>query len=302
MTYPDLQNNRIIVNGVDLCLRFQLVLIDGYELDPPEPKTYTVDIPGGDGVIDLTESLTGDIVYSNRKQKFTFNAIYVDNFEKLKTDITNFLHGKEFDYKLTFDPGYTYHGRFSVESYSHTAYANGILGEINMTIDADPYKKKDPVSLTVDCAGGKWLELQSGRKAEYPTISVESSTIINYFDEKNNIQSIELLPGIHVIRSFKVKNDITKIYINSKRFYTVIWNELAEGARLESTWNDLKNFTWDNIHSQKKENIDFVRDTSWAELQKNKWSDLLNNTWYNYTKNVETYNSKVLIEYDMEDL
>ena len=59
MSYPDLPNNRLIVNGVDLSIRFQMVLLDGYTLEPPEPKTYTVDIPGGNGVIDLTRLLPG---------------------------------------------------------------------------------------------------------------------------------------------------------------------------------------------------------------------------------------------------
>ena len=71
-TYPDLPDNRLIVNGVDLSVTYQMVLLDGYTLEPPKPKTYTVDIPGGNGVIDLTEALTGDVSYSNRTQKFTF--------------------------------------------------------------------------------------------------------------------------------------------------------------------------------------------------------------------------------------
>ncbi len=64
-TYPDLPNNRLIVNGVDLSVTYQMVLLDGYTLEPPEPKTYTVDIPGGNGIIDLTEALTNDVVYNN---------------------------------------------------------------------------------------------------------------------------------------------------------------------------------------------------------------------------------------------
>ena len=94
MQYPGLPNNRLIVNGVDLSVRFQIALIDGYELNPPEPKTYTVDIPGGNGVIDLTEALTGDVAYNNRSQKFTFICINPNDFEKVKTKISNFLHGR----------------------------------------------------------------------------------------------------------------------------------------------------------------------------------------------------------------
>ena len=36
----------------------------------PEPKTVLIDIPGGDGVLDLSESLTGRMQYGTRKLEF----------------------------------------------------------------------------------------------------------------------------------------------------------------------------------------------------------------------------------------
>ena len=90
MNYP---KNRLIVNGVDLTEKFKMVLSDGYTLTPPSPKTYIIDIPGGHGKLDLTESLFGDVPYDNRKQEFTFYIINVEDFEKAKTEISNMLHG-----------------------------------------------------------------------------------------------------------------------------------------------------------------------------------------------------------------
>ena len=37
---------------------------------PPDVKKVLVDLPGSDGVIDLTESLTGYVKYGNRKGSF----------------------------------------------------------------------------------------------------------------------------------------------------------------------------------------------------------------------------------------
>ena len=170
MSYPDLPNNRLIVNGVDLSIRFQMVLLDGYTLEPPEPKTYTVDIPGGNGVIDLTEALTGDVAYKNRKQEFTFAVIDVKNFEKVKTEVSNFLHGRAFDYTMTMDPGYTYHGRFYVDSYSHEAYANGLLGQFKITVDANPYKLKEHCAYRLNATGGKLYRIESGRRPVHPVL------------------------------------------------------------------------------------------------------------------------------------
>ena len=189
MSYPDLPNNRLIVNGVDLSIRFQMVLLDGYTLEPPEPKTYTVDIPGGNGVIDLTEALTGDVAYKNRKQEFTFAVIDVKNFEKVKTEVSNFLHGRAFDYTMTMDPGYTYHGRFSVDSYSHEAYANGLLGQFKIKVDADPYKLKEHCAYRLNATGGKLYRFESGRRPVHPTIECTQPTIIVWNKEDDGRES-----------------------------------------------------------------------------------------------------------------
>ena len=57
MGYPDYPNNRLIVDGKDLTKEFGIILGDGYVMEPPSPKTYIVDIPSGNGKLDLTESL-----------------------------------------------------------------------------------------------------------------------------------------------------------------------------------------------------------------------------------------------------
>ena len=41
----------------------------------PEPKTNYIDIPGADGSLDLTQSLTGNVPYNMREGvQFTFDA------------------------------------------------------------------------------------------------------------------------------------------------------------------------------------------------------------------------------------
>lgn len=163
MSYPDYPNNRMIVGGVDLTVAFGMILLDGYKLSTPEPKVYTVDIPGGDGAIDLTESLTGNVAYNNRTDEFTFVILDVDNFEQIKTRLSNFLHGKAFDYKLTMDPDYTYHGRFQVSEYAHSVVSNGIIGSIAVKVVANPYKSKGLQTYKLNATGGKMFRLGGGR-------------------------------------------------------------------------------------------------------------------------------------------
>ena len=111
-------SNRMIVNGIDLYEEYGLIFTDTYEMPVPEYKPYEVDIPGGNGKIDLTE-FTGDISYSNRSQKFKFcklPEVSQSEFERIKTKVSKFLHGKRFSYVVSVDPDYIYTGRFSVTS------------------------------------------------------------------------------------------------------------------------------------------------------------------------------------------
>lgn len=111
-------------------------------------STSFVDIPGRrDGPFDMTEYLTGGIVYGARSGSFQF---IVDNdheyWETIRSKIVNFLHGKRMKMCLEDDPAFYYEGRFSVnEMRSEAAYST-------ITIDyaLGPYKYYIN-------AGGDWL-------------------------------------------------------------------------------------------------------------------------------------------------
>lgn len=231
-SYPGLPDNRLIVNGVDICSRFGLILIDGYELSPPSPKTYTLDIPGANGSIDLTEVLMGDVAYENRSQTLTFQIIMEHDYETgymmtdkdveyIKTQVSNYLHGKSFDYQFTFDPDYTYHGRFSVDSYGHSAYSSALLTEIKVTIDANPYKKKDAKSYRFNAYGGRWYNLESGRRKVRPTIQCGVSTNIQCGD-----MALTVPAGTYRLNDVFFEEGINRFYINSCQIRTTKWEDL----------------------------------------------------------------------------
>lgn len=244
-TYPDYPDNRLIVGGVDLSVRFQMALMDGYTLEPPEPKTYTVDIPGGDGVIDLTEALTGDTAYSNRKQEFTFYIIDMDDeqtFEQRKTMVSNFLHGKAFDYQMTMDPGYTYHGRFTVKTYEHSALPSGILGGITITIDADPYKIKPQPAYNLNATGGKLFHLSSGRRPVHPTVQVDQTTKFRVGDTITSVGK-----GTYRLNDILLREGLNDVYINSHEIKTTYWDEIGPNGSMKHTWDDCKDMRWDDL-------------------------------------------------------
>ena len=62
------------------------LILTSTDIDFPDPKTETVDIPGADGELDFSEVLTGDISYKNRKISFEFEM--VDRFANWKNKIS----------------------------------------------------------------------------------------------------------------------------------------------------------------------------------------------------------------------
>ena len=296
MSYPDLPNNRLIVNGVDLSIRFQMVLLDGYTLEPPEPKTYTVDIPGGNGVIDLTEALTGDVAYKNRKQEFTFAVIDVKNFEKVKTEVSNFLHGRAFDYTMTMDPGYTYHGRFSVDSYSHEAYANGLLGQFKITVDANPYKLKEHCAYKLNATGGYLFRLESGRRKVHPILECEQPCFLTFNGEQYTIPA-----GTYRLNDILFQDGWNEFYINTSKFWYVHWEDTFKNAKYALTWQQAKELRWDSIHKLSDEVKDAPQ--SWGDLANTRWEENRETHWVglNYSR-PDMPDSVAYLKYDWEDL
>ena len=86
--------------------------------NPPAQKVKTLDIPGGDGVLDLSTALTGYPVYQNRTGQMEF--IVMNDFKPWHTaysDIMDYLHGQTMRATLEDDPEYFYEGRFTVNAW-----------------------------------------------------------------------------------------------------------------------------------------------------------------------------------------
>lgn len=114
----------------------------------PPVKTQYVDIPGGDGVIDLTTALTGRPHYGNRQGSIEFLVMndYGD-WAVRYSNIATFLHGKRFRAYLDDDPLYYYEGRFTVNEWKSEAQWSRIVLDYNV----GPYKYS---TLSV---GERWL-------------------------------------------------------------------------------------------------------------------------------------------------
>lgn len=138
--------------------------------NPPSVKTQYIDIPGANGQIDLTESLTGYPVYKNREGTLEF---YVENGHKdwsvLYSEVMEFLHGQYLTAYLEDEPSYVYEGRFTVNEWKSDKWWSSIVIGYNLY----PYKKERIGSLE------DWLwdpfDFETGVIREYKNLTVDGS-------------------------------------------------------------------------------------------------------------------------------
>lgn len=138
--------------------------------NPPTVKSQYVDIPGGNGVLDLTESLTGYPLYNTRTGSWEF---YVENgfksWDELYSEISNYLHGQKLRAILEDDPGFYYEGRFTVDEWNSDSW----WSTITIGYDVYPYKKE----LTSSLEDWLWdpFNFETGIVREYGELEVNNT-------------------------------------------------------------------------------------------------------------------------------
>lgn len=140
----------ISFNGLHSYRDYGLFLAAPPDYGTPSPKVFQVDIPGANGVLDYTEALTGEVMFNNRTQKYTFSVeIGRDRREALKSRIRNDLHGKQVEIVPDEDADWYYVGRATVQF----ADINYWKMKVVANVDAEPYKLAvDPTILVVEPA------------------------------------------------------------------------------------------------------------------------------------------------------
>ena len=131
---------------------FQLIL-GSKTIGTPSPKTETIDIPGGDGVLDLTDFF-GETKYGNRKLSFEFSSMVIPSeFMSLFSRVQNALHGKKMTITLDDDSDWYYIGRISVSEWK----ADRNIGKLTIDCDCEPYKYKMQETVILQNLSGKNL-------------------------------------------------------------------------------------------------------------------------------------------------
>ena len=197
--------NDVIFNNEKSAFYDWNIVLTKAEIPVPTPKTYTVDIKGADGVLDLTETLTGDVQYNNRQIKLTFEMMDDTDYSTLISDISNYLHGQKIKFTLNNDEDYYYTGRASISDWECVKRK----GKIVIQVDCEPYKYAVIETVrTVNVTNQtKTVILSNSRKRACPMLNVTGTITLtingvdyNLAEGKQQLINFSLVEGNNTIK------------------------------------------------------------------------------------------------------
>lgn len=152
----------------------------------PEFKSQEIDLPGGNGSIDVSMSLTGYPLYQNRKGTFEFivvNDTYAEveihkPWQELYSEIANYLHGKKMKAVLEDDPDWYYEGYFTLDSWENGEH----YSTVTIGYNVGPFKwYKDETEFIDNYVGNTYRHWRTtdedyGKIPVMPTFTVGSTS------------------------------------------------------------------------------------------------------------------------------
>lgn len=158
------------------------LILSAVDIAPAKPKTTYVDVPGGDGSLDLTEAL-GEVKYSDRTHKFTLTMNPASDlseaaWEQKKTEVSNALNGLACRITLDKDPDYYWQGRCALDSYK----SDRRLRQFVISAIVRPYKWKQSETVASFALSDteQTVSIRNARKSVCPVITCtnDNTTVV----------------------------------------------------------------------------------------------------------------------------
>ena len=191
-------------------------------IDAPKPKEIYVEIPNGDGALDLTEALTGEVHYESRP----FEAVFAIKPETYSADLVRwligYLNGKQRTIRTKEEPGYYLIGRCAI-----TLKNDGVLAVLTIKATCQPWKFKNDltaINATIGASGTTTLNLTNERKRVIPTITASAAVTIAF-----NGKTISVNAGTQRLTNIALIYGNNLLTITGAEGTTVLF-EYQEGA------------------------------------------------------------------------
>lgn len=184
-------------NVVNTLRDWHIVPLERPVIAPPQQKLHTVEIPGANGILDLSNSITKYPTFSNRTGSLKF-AVLNDETDTLTayTKMMRFLQGTNVKMILEDDPIHFYEGRVYVDNVDPKA--DGTWTEFSLGYDLYPYRKS--VYSSVD----EWLwnpfnfETDVVQNSVFDNVEINSPNSWDTKDFKDLIDMMPVIPEITV--------------------------------------------------------------------------------------------------------
>lgn len=188
------------------------------KIGKPEIQTDTVAVPGRNGLLNLTKSLTGKVCYYNRSIELQYfgNGSRADLL-KLDSRFSKY-HGQTVRIIDDDYPDYYYEGEVVVNT---EIYPNYIL--IGLTIDAQPFRLKNElteVSVRITSQGN--VNVENEFMPTIPTITVGASMSITFGSKK-----VTLSAGTYTIDDFELSAGVNTFLVSGTGNITFKYREGA---------------------------------------------------------------------------
>ena len=190
-------------------------------IEPPTPKIVTVPVDGRDGALDLSEALTGEIKYENRKASFTFlitEGTYSDREWIIQT-VYSVIHGRKLNIILDDNTLYYLVGRCAITSVTN----NNAYGSITIEADCEPYKYsiyETVRTIEATATATEYFLLNGGVKTVVPTLTVTGTVNIKYGNS-----SASLSEGEYILTDLLLKSGETLIEVEGSGTLKVAYRE-----------------------------------------------------------------------------
>lgn len=202
----------MIINNIDTSSRG--LFLTNLEIGEAEPKTKYIDIPYGNGSIDLTEALIGEVVYSDRVVKATF---LIENYnEAIYDGLKSELHGLKTT--ISTKSGYYFICRIKIKPFIR----RGTAGVFELEAICNPYMLKDNITtVSVSVVGTQEVILSNEQKRAVPTFVTDAEVQIVFGSGSYTVNA-----GTHTLPIVLEKGD-NAIQFNGTANVTITYQEGA---------------------------------------------------------------------------
>lgn len=210
----------IILNDEELHTGNDLDLVQEIKsIGKPTVQSYTAQIPGRNGLLNLTKGLTGKVMYNNRPLSFQYFGTGSRALLLELDALMSRYHGETI--KIIDDdyPNHYYEGEASVSTAFNSNYIT-----ITLSVDAQPFRLKlEQTTYSYEVDGSATLVLENESVEAIPTVAIEGGELTISFNGENVILS----PGEYTVNAFALRKGMNTFEITGSGTITFTYQEGA---------------------------------------------------------------------------